>query len=51
MFPDSNAGRSYRPARILHPATFFGWLKPQLERRGYNGEDELYEVVDKILAQ
>jgi hypothetical protein len=28
----------------------FGWLKTQLERREHNGEDELYEVVDEILA-
>jgi hypothetical protein len=36
--------------RILHHPAFFGWLKPQLEWREYNGEDELYEVVDEILA-
>jgi hypothetical protein len=28
----------------------FGWLKTQLERREYNGEDQLYEAVDEILA-
>jgi hypothetical protein len=31
----------------------FGWLKTQLERREYSGEDELYElyeVVDEILT-
>jgi hypothetical protein len=28
----------------------FGWLKTQLERREYNGENELYEVVDDILT-
>jgi hypothetical protein len=28
----------------------FGWLKTQLERREYNGEDELYKVVDEILT-
>jgi hypothetical protein len=51
MFPDSNARRSRRIARILHHPTFlFGWLKTQLERRGYNGDDELYEVVDEILT-
>jgi hypothetical protein len=27
----------------------FGWLKTEFERREYNGEDELYEVVDEIL--
>jgi hypothetical protein len=27
---------------------FFGWLKTQLEQREYNGEDELYKVVDEI---
>jgi hypothetical protein len=50
MFPDSNARRSHRIALILHHPTFlFGWLKTQLERREYNGEDELYEVVDNFL--
>jgi hypothetical protein len=48
MFPDSNA--SHRIAQLLHNPTFFGWLKTQLERREYNGEDELYEVGDEILA-
>jgi hypothetical protein len=28
----------------------FGWFKTQLERRGYDGEDGLYGVVDEILA-
>jgi hypothetical protein len=50
MFPDSNACRINRIARILHHSTFFGWLKTQLERREYNGEDELYEAVDEILT-
>jgi hypothetical protein len=50
MFPDSNARRSYRIARILHHPTFFDWLKTQLERREYTGGDELYEVVDEILT-
>jgi hypothetical protein len=46
-----NASRSHRIDRILHCPTFlFGWLKTQLERREYNGEDELYEVVDEILT-
>jgi hypothetical protein len=35
----------------LHHSIFlFGWLKTQLERREYNGEDELYEVGDEILT-
>jgi hypothetical protein len=35
----------------LHYPTFFvGWLKTQLERREYNGEDKLYEAVDGILT-
>jgi hypothetical protein len=51
MFPDSNAHRSHRIAQILHHPTFlFGSLKTQLERREYNGEDELYEVLDKIVT-
>jgi hypothetical protein len=50
MFPDSKARRSHPIARILHHPTFlFGWLKTQLEPREYNGEDELYEIVDEIL--
>jgi hypothetical protein len=49
MFPDSNARRSHRIARILHHPTFFGWLKTQLERIEYNREDEFYEVMDEIL--
>jgi hypothetical protein len=28
----------------------FSWLKTRLERREYNGEDELYEVVNEILT-
>jgi hypothetical protein len=51
MFPDSNARRSHRIARILHYRTFiFGWLETQLEQREYNGEDESHEVVDTILT-
>jgi hypothetical protein len=51
MFPDSNACRSHRIARILHhPIFLFSWLKTQLERREYNGANELYEVVDEILT-
>jgi histone-lysine N-methyltransferase SETMAR len=36
----------------IAPSDFFlfGWLKTQLERREYNGEDELYEVVDEIFT-
>jgi hypothetical protein len=34
---------------MLHRPTFsFRSPKTQFERREYNGEDELYEVVDKI---
>jgi hypothetical protein len=29
---------------------FPGWAKTQLERRKYNGGDELYEAVDEILT-
>jgi hypothetical protein len=51
MFPDSNARRSRRLARILnHPIFSFDWLKTQPERREYNGEDQLYEVMDEILT-
>jgi hypothetical protein len=36
----------------IAPSGFFlfAWLKTQLDRREYNGEDELYEVVDEILT-
>jgi hypothetical protein len=34
----------------ITPSDFFGWLKTQLERREYNGEDQLYETVDEILT-
>jgi hypothetical protein len=52
MFPDSDACRSHRTARILYHPTFFlfGWLKTQFERREYNVKGELYEVVDEILT-
>jgi hypothetical protein len=50
MFPDSNARRSHRRARILRHPTFFAWLKTQFERREYNGEDELYEGVNEIFT-
>jgi hypothetical protein len=51
MFPDSNARHSHSIARILHHPTFlFGWLKTQLERREYNGQDELYKIVNEILT-
>jgi hypothetical protein len=51
MFPDSNARRSHHIARILHNRLLlFGWLQIQLKRREYNGENELYEVVDEILT-
>jgi hypothetical protein len=51
VFPDSNTRRNHRMARILYHLTLlFGWLKTQLERREYNGEDKLYEAVDEILT-
>jgi hypothetical protein len=51
MFRDSNACRSHHIAWILHYPTFlFDWVKTQLERREYNGEDELHEAVYEILT-
>jgi hypothetical protein len=51
VFPDSNPRCSHHIARILHHPTFlFDWLKTQLEQREYNGEHELYKVVDEILT-
>jgi hypothetical protein len=51
MFPDSNARRSHRRALILHHPTFpFRLAENQLERRKYNGEEELCEIVDEILT-
>jgi hypothetical protein len=48
MFADSNARSHHRTRKLHHPTFLFGWLKTQLERREYNGEDELDEVVDEI---
>jgi hypothetical protein len=51
IFADSNARRSHCMARILYHQLFlFGWLKTQLERREYNGEDELYKIMDEIMT-
>jgi histone-lysine N-methyltransferase SETMAR len=53
MFPDSKARTPQPPySPDIAPSDFvlFGWLQTQLERREYNGEDELYEVVDEILT-
>jgi hypothetical protein len=51
MFPDSNARCSHRMAGYCTIRLFlFGWVKIQLERREYSGEDELCEVVNEILA-
>jgi hypothetical protein len=36
----------YRSIRLF----LFDWLKTQLERREYHGQDELYEVVNDILT-
>jgi hypothetical protein len=50
MFLDSNARRNHCIARILHHSTFsFRLAETRLERREYNGENELYEAVDEIL--
>jgi hypothetical protein len=37
----------------IAPSGFFpfGWLKTQLERREYNGKDELYEAMGEILTR
>jgi hypothetical protein len=35
---------------LHHPTFLFGWLKTQLQRREYNRENELYEVVDENLT-
>jgi hypothetical protein len=40
----------YSPDIASSDSFLFGWLKTQLERKEYNGEDELYEVVDEILT-
>jgi hypothetical protein len=40
----------YRPDIALSEFFLFGWLKTQLDRRKYNGEDGLYEVVDEMLT-
>jgi hypothetical protein len=40
----------YSPNIAPSDFSLSGWLKTQLEWREYNGEDELYEVVDEILT-
>jgi hypothetical protein len=40
----------YSPDIAPSDVLLFGWLKTQLERREYNGEDELCVVVDEILT-
>jgi hypothetical protein len=51
MFLISNACRSHLwPGYCTIRLFLFGWLKTQHERREYNGEDELYEVVNEILT-
>jgi hypothetical protein len=40
----------YSPDITLSDFFLFGWLKTQLERREYNGEVELYDIVDEILT-
>jgi hypothetical protein len=44
------AAASVSPGYCTVRLFLFGWPKTQLERREYNGEDELYEVVDEILT-
>jgi transposase len=39
---------SYSPDIAPSDFCLFGWLKTQFERREYNGEDKLYEVMDEI---
>jgi hypothetical protein len=41
---------AYSPDVAPFDFVLFGWRKPQLERREYNGEDKLYEAVDEILT-
>jgi hypothetical protein len=40
----------YRPNIAPSDFFLFDWLKTQLERREYKGEDELYKAVDEILT-
>jgi hypothetical protein len=48
-FPiQTHAAASIQPGYCTIRLFLFGWLKTQLERREYNREDELYEVVDEI---
>jgi hypothetical protein len=41
---------AYSPDIAPSDSFLFGWLITHLERKGYNGENELYEVVDEILT-
>jgi hypothetical protein len=50
-FPiETHAAANVSPGYCTIRLFLFGWLKTQLERREYNGEDELYEAVDDILT-
>jgi hypothetical protein len=51
MFPiQTHAAATVSPRYCTIRLFLIGQLKTQLERREYNGEDELYEVVDEILT-
>jgi erythromycin esterase-like protein len=45
MYAAATVWREYCTIRL-----FFSWLKTQLERRKYKGDNELYELVDEILT-
>jgi hypothetical protein len=50
-FPiQTHAAATVEPGYCIIRLFLFGWLKTQLERREYNGEDESYELVDEIFT-
>jgi hypothetical protein len=46
----THAAATVSPGYCTIRLFLFGWLKTQLERREYHGEDELCDVVDEILT-
>jgi hypothetical protein len=50
-FPiQTHAAAIVEPGDCIVRSFLFGWLKTQLERMEYNGENELYEAVYEILT-
>jgi hypothetical protein len=50
QYPFRNIGGSRAKGYCTVRLFLFSWLKRQLERREYNGENKLFEVPDEILT-